>query len=87
MSTKSGTPQMHYSSKIADKFVVRLPDGLRDRINVAAEENHRSMNGEILARICGSLDFENKYEEMRQFNSLLLRQIEVLESAAQGSTL
>lgn len=31
-----------------DKFVVRFPDGLRDRIKMAAAENSRSMNAEII---------------------------------------
>jgi len=34
-----------------DKYVVRLPDGLRDRIREAAAENGRSMNAEIVARL------------------------------------
>lgn len=32
-----------------DKFILRLPDGMRDRIKAAAEANNRSMNSEILA--------------------------------------
>lgn len=31
-----------------DKFIVRLPDGLRDRIRAAAEEQGQSMNAEIV---------------------------------------
>jgi len=72
-----------YNSRTADKFVVRLPDGLRERINEAAENNHRSMNGEIVARISGSLDLERKYEEMRQLNSFLSQKIAILEAVAQ----
>lgn len=34
-----------------DKFVVRLPDGMRDRIKAAAEANNRSMNAEIVATL------------------------------------
>jgi plasmid stability protein len=34
-----------------DKFILRLPDGMRDRIKVAAENNNRSMNAEIVARL------------------------------------
>lgn len=37
-----------YPSENADKFVVRLPDGMRDRIRVNAEANRRSMNSEIV---------------------------------------
>nr|WP_253485733.1 Arc family DNA-binding protein [Pseudomonas fluorescens] len=72
-----------YNSRTADKFVVLLPDGLRGRISEAAENNHRSMNGEIVARIDGSLDLERKYEEMRHLNNFLIQKIAILEAAAQ----
>lgn len=34
-----------------DKYVLRLPDGMRDRIKAAAERNNRSMNAEIVATL------------------------------------
>ncbi|RWR45876.1 Arc family DNA-binding protein [Sinirhodobacter ferrireducens] len=34
-----------------DKFMLRLPDGMRDRIKAAAEANNRSMNAEIVATL------------------------------------
>lgn len=34
-----------------DRYMLRLPDGMRDRIKAAAEENNRSMNAEIVARL------------------------------------
>lgn len=34
-----------------DKFMLRLPDGMRDQIKVAAEANNRSMNTEIIATL------------------------------------
>ena len=34
--------------QIQDKFVLRMPDGLRERIKAKADENNRSMNAEIL---------------------------------------
>ncbi|MGZ7196657.1 Arc family DNA-binding protein, partial [Streptococcus pyogenes] len=46
------------NSRIADKFVVRLPEGLRSRIANVAHSNHRSMNSEIVARLEFSLDNE-----------------------------
>ncbi|PMV89758.1 MULTISPECIES: Arc family DNA-binding protein [unclassified Pseudomonas] len=42
---------MSTSSRDADKFVVRLPDGMRDQINEVAAKNHRSMNSEIIKRM------------------------------------
>lgn len=38
-------------SKQLDQFVIRLPDGMRDRIKAAAEANNRSMNAEIVATL------------------------------------
>lgn len=34
-----------------EKFIVRLPDGLRDRIRAAAEERGHSMNSEIVSTL------------------------------------
>lgn len=36
---------------LQDKFMLRLPDGMRERIRVSAERNNRSMNAEILATL------------------------------------
>lgn len=36
------------SSRHSDKFVARLPDGMRDQIAAAARENRRSMNAEVV---------------------------------------
>jgi hypothetical protein len=38
-----------FPSSKQDQFVLRLPDGLRDRIKANAEANGRSMNSEIVA--------------------------------------
>lgn len=38
-------------SRQQEKFVVRLPDGMRERIAKAAELNGRSMNAEIVKRL------------------------------------
>lgn len=46
-------------SRNADKFVVRFPDDMRDRIAEVARENHRSMNSEIIARLESSLRQDN----------------------------
>lgn len=45
----------NYTSRTADKFVVRLPEGMRDRIAEVAKQHHRSMNSEIIARLEHSL--------------------------------
>lgn len=38
-------------SRALDKVIVRLPDGMRDRLKDAAKANNRSMNAEIVARL------------------------------------
>lgn len=50
--------QATLSSRTADKFVVRLPDGMRSRIAEVARQHHRSMNSEIIARLEHSLFHE-----------------------------
>jgi len=40
-----------YSSRSADKFVVRFPDGMREQIAAIASKHHRSMNSEIIAKL------------------------------------
>ena len=46
-----------YPSQAADRFQVRMPDGLREKIRLAAEANGRAMNTEIVMRLEQS--FEN----------------------------
>ena len=41
-------------SRSAEQFVVRLPDGMRDRLADAAKAAGRSMNAEIVARLQSS---------------------------------
>jgi hypothetical protein len=40
-----------FPSSKQDQFVLRFPDGLRDRVKAEADGNNRSMNAEIVARI------------------------------------
>lgn len=39
------------TSRESDKFMLRLPNGMRERVRVASELNKRSMNAEIVARL------------------------------------
>lgn len=40
----------------ADKYILRFPDGMRDRIAEAAKSNNRSMNAEIVGRLLSSFE-------------------------------
>ena len=61
-----------YDSRTADKFVVRLPDGLRADIEAAANAADRSMNSVFVQAVRQYLDGQNR-------QTLLL---DVLASAA-----
>lgn len=37
-----------FPSQLQDKFTVRFPEGMRDKIAEKAKENNRSMNAEII---------------------------------------
>ncbi len=50
MATKPPAP-----SDLLDKFMLRLPDGMRDQIAEVAKKNGRSMNSEIVQRLKDSL--------------------------------
>lgn len=43
-------PQDTPSRKL-DQYIVRLPDGMRDRLKEAAAQSNRSMNAEIIYRL------------------------------------
>ncbi|MDY0746554.1 Arc family DNA-binding protein [Paucibacter sp. R3-3] len=45
------TTDAKFPSDAAEKFVVRFPDGMRDRIADAAKQSGRSMNAEIIQRL------------------------------------
>jgi hypothetical protein len=47
-------------SDLADKFMLRLPEGMRDEIRSAAKNSGRSMNSEIVHRLL--LSFTNRAE-------------------------
>ena len=53
----------------SDKFMLRLPDGMRDRIKAAADSNNRSMNAEIVATL------EERYPAPEQFDAKVERMI------------
>lgn len=40
-----------YPSQLAERFQVRMPEGLRDEIKLSADVNGRSMNAEIIHRL------------------------------------
>ncbi|WP_262383516.1 CopG family ribbon-helix-helix protein [Pseudomonas rhodesiae] len=51
-----------YDSRTADKFVVRLPDGLRAEIEAAANASDRSMNSVFVQAVRQYLDGQNRQQ-------------------------
>ena len=52
MMKKSTSP----TGRASDKFMLRLPDGMRDTISELAKASGRSMNAEIVHRLQQSID-------------------------------
>ncbi|MNO83268.1 Arc-like DNA binding domain protein [compost metagenome] len=53
-----------YGSRDADKFVVRLPDGMRDQVAMAANADDRSMNSLIVKAIREYLDLQQHQQAL-----------------------
>jgi hypothetical protein len=50
------TPKSERTPQAADKYVLRLPDGMRDKLAELAKSNNRSMNAEIVQILQLALD-------------------------------
>jgi len=59
---------MAKTSNTSEQFILRLPDGMRDRIKKEADKNGRSMNAEFVARL--ELSFNKKPEKFFGANAL-----------------
>ncbi len=60
---------MAKTTNASDKFIIRLPDGMRDRIKTDAEQHGRTMNAEIIAKLQDYTDSpsnSNRLDELRQ---------------------
>lgn len=60
------------SRTLTDKFMLRMPDGMRDRIKIVAETNNRSMNSEIVATLEEKYPAQNaKFETIPEIAAFL----------------
>lgn len=70
-------------SQKLDQYMLRLPDGMRDQIKLAAEANNRSMNAEIIAALTDWLsrksEAEVEAESLRRAAEEVVVQREYLE--------
>jgi hypothetical protein len=51
---REGRMTRNFPSRKLDKFILRLPDGMRDAIAASAKANNRTMNAEIVLRLQNS---------------------------------
>ena len=63
----SAAPEESKSPSIVEKFVIRLPNGLRSQIRELSEQNRRSMNSEIIMVLENHIR-QNNHEEMASVN-------------------
>ena len=63
-----------------DKFMLRLPDGMRDRLAAAARANGRSLNSEIVARLGCSLENGDPLPAIYAHLETLARRYDTLEA-------
>lgn len=68
-------------SDLADKFQLRLPEGMRERIAASARESGRSMNSEIVARLQEAFRSDAAAERIEQKLDALLRQSDAIAEA------
>ncbi|MCO5058611.1 MAG: Arc family DNA-binding protein [Rhizobiaceae bacterium] len=78
-------------AKDLEKYVIRLPDGMRARLQSAADDNGHSLNAEIVARIDAAddvrsvkADFELAKERISQLQNLAedrRKMVAMMESA------
>lgn len=47
-----------YPSQEAERFIARMPQGMRDRLRAAAAENRRSMNSELIFHLDRALPLQ-----------------------------
>jgi hypothetical protein len=58
----------------SDQFLIRFPEGMRDRIAKLAAANGRSMNAELIVRLEQSLSVSGELKELGEaFAELMLK--------------
>ena len=63
----------------SDQFVLRMPDGMRDKIALAAKARGRSMNSELVDRLEKSMDDSDNVRDLENIVADLSDRIERLE--------
>lgn len=64
---------MAKTTNASDKFIIRLPDGMRDRIKTDAEQHGRTMNAEIIARLEVFTDSPSNSDRLDEIRETLIK--------------
>jgi hypothetical protein len=67
------TQDPKYPSELAERFQVRLPEGMRDLMRAAAAKSGRSMNAEIVYRLQWSIDEDEARDRANRHYNMLER--------------
>ncbi|MBI0002302.1 Arc family DNA-binding protein [Bartonella sp. W8122] len=73
---------MAKTTNASDKFIIRLPDGMRDRIKTDAEQHGRTMNAEIIARLEVFTDSPSNSDRLDELRQTLIKHDEKLDKLA-----
>lgn len=69
-----------------EKFVLRLPNGMRETIFDQAKNAQRSMNSEIIYRLSASLEAEDEIRRLREALDTALQVNRMLKAQVQGAS-
>lgn len=72
------------SSRTADKFVIRLPDGMRGGITNLAAVRQRSMNEEIIHGLQWWMERQDVYDQMILAMDKELKRLQAAETPGDG---
>jgi hypothetical protein len=68
-------PDKSTVTRESDKFMLRLPEGMRERIAQEAKANNRSMNAELVARIQDSFEARSVPPDIDDFAEVLAEKL------------
>jgi hypothetical protein len=60
-------------------FRLRIPEDLKQKVEKAAADNHRSMTAEMVARLEDSFDFSGDFDELSTARTLIWRLVDLLD--------
>lgn len=86
MSHVKNQPSQSSKREELDKFVVRLPDGMRELIADKAKEQRRSMNMEIIQRLVDSFEADLELQRLQAALDDAHFRIRSLQEQVQGAT-